>query len=80
MPHQARLLFRIGALTSSLLLLTGFVAFRAGLLPPEDAVTHDPSNLSLNLNSLGTESSPPNSQIGPAELPEGVQPGLLDVK
>ena len=80
MPHQARLLLRIGALTSSLLLLTGFVAFRAGLLPPEDAVAHDLSNASLNLNSIRTEPTPPNSQSGPADLPEGVQPGLLDVK
>lgn len=80
MPHHARLLLRIGALASSLLLLTGFVAFRAGLLPPESAVTQDQSNASLNFNSIGAESSQPNTQSGQAELPEVDQPGLLDVK
>lgn len=80
MPHQAPLFLRIGALAGSLLLLTGFVAFRAGLLPTETALTQDPSNASLNLNSIGVESSQPNPQSGQTALSEVDQPRLHDVK
>lgn len=79
MSHPAHLCLRIGALVSSLFLLTGFVAFRAGLLPAESVVTHDQSNVSLNFNSIGTESSRFDTRSGPAELPEIDQSGVFAV-